>query len=87
MEINQGQPKPDKKGKGKAVKTANLLARIDEEIPLINRMEGIDSHNERVFTAPESIKTDKIVQMDIDDEEEMMTFMKMQGNFMPIMMS
>ena len=68
LEINQGQPKPDKKGKGKAVKTANLLARIDEEILLIDRMEGIDSYNERVFTTPKSDKTDKIVQMDIDDE-------------------
>ena len=35
LEMNHVQPKPDKKGKGKAVKTANLLARIDEEIPLI----------------------------------------------------
>ena len=31
-------------------------------------MEGINSYNERVFTTPESAKTNKIVQMDIDDE-------------------
>ena len=31
-------------------------------------MEGINSYNERVFTAPESTKTNKIVQMDVDDE-------------------
>ena len=31
-------------------------------------MEEIDSYNERVFTAPESNKTNKVVQMDIDDE-------------------
>ena len=68
LETNQVQPKPDKKGKGKAVKTANLLARINEEIPLRDRMEGIDSYNERVFTAPESAETNKNVQMDVDDE-------------------
>ena len=68
LEKNQVQPKPDKKGKGKAVKTANLLARINEEIPLIDRMEGINSFNERVFTTPESVKTDKVIQMDVDDE-------------------
>ena len=42
-------PKPDKKGKGKAPKMANLLGRIDEEILLIDRMEDIDNYNERVF--------------------------------------
>ena len=68
LESKNQVPKPDKKGKGKAVKTANLLARIDEEIPLIDRMEGIASYNERVFTTPESDKTDKVVQMDVDDE-------------------
>ena len=31
-------------------------------------MEGIDSYNERVFTTPESDKTDKVVQMDVDDK-------------------
>ena len=31
-------------------------------------MEGINSYNERVFTAPKSTKTNKIVQMDVDDE-------------------
>ena len=31
-------------------------------------MEEIDSYNERVFTAPESNKTNKVVQMDVDDE-------------------
>ena len=31
-------------------------------------MEEIDSYNERVFIAPESDKTNKIVQMDVDDE-------------------
>ena len=43
------QKDSDKKGKGKAPKTANLLARIDEEIPLIDRMEDIDNYNERVL--------------------------------------
>ena len=66
--LETDQVKPDKKDKGKAVKTANLLARIDEEIPLINRMEGINSYNKRIFTTPESNKTNKVVQMDIDDE-------------------
>ena len=36
--LESNQEKPDKKGKGKAPKTANLLARIDEEIPLIDRI-------------------------------------------------
>ena len=31
-------------------------------------MEGIDSYNERVFATPESDKTDKVVQMDVDDK-------------------
>ena len=47
--LESNQEKPDKKGKGKAPKTANLLARIDEEILLIDRMEDIDNYNERVF--------------------------------------
>ena len=67
----RNQDKPDKKGKGKekAVKSANLLARIDDEILLLNRMEGIESYKERVFIAPDSEKTNKVVtQMDIDDE-------------------
>ena len=67
LETNQ-ESKPDKKGKGKAVKTANLLARINEEIPLIDRMEDINNYNERVFIALESDKTNKVVQMDVDDE-------------------
>ena len=67
LEANQA-PKPDKKDKGKAVKTANLLARIDEEIPLIDRMEDINNYNERVFVALESDKTNKVVQMDVDDK-------------------
>ena len=62
------QKDSDKKGKGKAPKTANLLARIDDEIPLIDRMEDIDNYNERVFIALESDKTDKVVQMDIDED-------------------
>jgi hypothetical protein len=69
--FEQNQPKADKKGKGKekaTPKVANLLARIDD-IPLINRMEEIDSFNERVFITPESNKTDVIEQtMDIDDD-------------------
>ena len=67
LESNQGL-KPDKKGKGKATKMANLLARINEEIPLIDRMEDIDNYNERVFVALESDKTNKIVQMDVDED-------------------
>ena len=47
---------------------ANLLARIDEEILLIDRMEDIDNYNERVFIALESDKTNKVVQMDIDED-------------------
>ena len=66
--LESNQEKPDKKGKGKAPKTANLLARIDEEIPLIDRMEDIDNYNERVFIALESDKTNKVVQMDIDKD-------------------
>ena len=58
----------DKKGKGKAPKMANLLARIDDEIPLIDRMEDIDNYNERVFIALESDKTNKVVQMDVDED-------------------
>ena len=58
-----------KKGKGKAVKIANLLARIDEEIPLIDRMEDINNYNERVFIAIESDKTNKVVQMDVDNDD------------------
>ena len=51
-------------------------------------MEEIDSYNERVFITPESDKANKVVQMDVDDEvEEMTMFMKMLGNFMPIMTS
>ena len=69
LKKNQAEVKPDKKGKGKAVKTANLLARIDEEIPLIDRMEDINNYNERVFVALESDKTNKIVQMDVDNDE------------------
>ena len=67
LESNQEQ-KPDKKGKGKAPKVANLLARIDEEIPLIDRMEDIDNYNERVFVTLESDKTNKVVQMDVDED-------------------
>ena len=62
------QEDSDKKGKGKAPKTANLLARIDDEIPLIDRMEDIDNYNERVFVALESDKTNKVVQMDVDED-------------------
>ena len=62
------QKDSDKKDKGKAPKTANLLARIDEEIPLIDRMEDIDNYNERVFIALESDKTNKVVQMDVDED-------------------
>ena len=47
--LESNQDKPEKKGKGKATKTANLLARINEEILLIDRMEDIDNYNERVF--------------------------------------
>jgi hypothetical protein len=69
--LEKGQPKADKKGKGKekaAPKAANLLARIDD-IPLINRMEEIDSYNERVFVTPESNKTNNVQQsMDVDDD-------------------
>jgi hypothetical protein len=69
--FEQNQPKVDKKGKGKekaTPKVANLLARIDD-IPLINRMEEINSFNERVFIAPESNKTDVVEQtMDVDDD-------------------
>ena len=43
LERNQ-ELKPDKKGKGKAPKMANLLATIDEEILLIDRMEDIDNY-------------------------------------------
>ena len=68
LSLESNQDKPDKKGKGKAPKTANLLARIDEEIPLIDRMEDIDNYNERVFIALESDKTNKVVQMDIDED-------------------
>ena len=88
LETNQG--KPDKKGKGKAKadpKSANFIARIDD-ILIIDRMEEIDSYNERVFITPESDKANKVVQMDVDDEvEEMTMFMKMLGNFMLIMTS
>ena len=66
LEINQ--VKPDKKGKAKAKadpKSANFIAQIND-IPLIDRMEEINSYNERVFTAPESDKTNKVVQMDVD---------------------
>ena len=66
--LESNQEKPDKKGKGKAPKMANLLARINEEIPLIDRMEDIDNYNERVFITLESDKTNKVVQMDVDDE-------------------
>ena len=66
--LEGNQEKPDKKGKGKAPKTANLLARINEEILLIDRMEDIDNYNERVFIALESDKTNKIVQMDVDED-------------------
>ena len=66
--LEKDQDKPDKKGKGKAPKMANLLARIDDEIPLIDRMEDIDNYNERVFIALESDKTNKVVQMDIDED-------------------
>ena len=66
--LESNQEKPDKKGKGKAPKTANLLARIDEEILLIDRMEDIDNYNERVFIALESDKTNKVVQMDVDED-------------------
>jgi hypothetical protein len=69
--FEQNQPKADKKGKGKekaAPKVANLMARIDD-IPLINRMEEIDSFNERVFIAPKSNKTNVVEQsMDVDDD-------------------
>ena len=66
--LEPNQKDSDKKGKGKAPKTANLLARIDDEIPLIDRMEDIDNYNERVFIALESDKTNKVVQMDIDED-------------------
>jgi hypothetical protein len=70
VNLEKGQPKADKKGKGKekvAPKAANLLARIDD-IPLINRMEEIDSFNERIFITPESNKTNVVEQsMDVDD--------------------
>ena len=51
------QLKTDKKGKGKekAVKSANLITQIDD-ILLIDRMEEINSYNERVFITPESKK-------------------------------
>ena len=62
------QKDSDKKGKGKAPKTANLLARIDDEILLIDRMEDIDNYNERVFIALESDKTNKVIQMDVDED-------------------
>jgi hypothetical protein len=69
--FEQNQSKTDKKGKGKekaTPKVANLLARIDD-IPLINRMEEIDSFNERVFITPESNKTNVVEQtMDVDDD-------------------
>ena len=70
VNLEKNQSKPDKKGKGKekaVPKSANLIAQIDD-ILLIDRMEEINSYNERVFTAPESNKTNKVVQMDIDDE-------------------
>ena len=66
--LESNQKESDKKGKGKAPKTANLLARIDEEILLIDRMEDIDNYNERVFITLESDKTNKVVQMDIDED-------------------
>ena len=66
--LESNQKESDKKGKGKAPKMANLLARIDEEIPLIDRMEDIDNYNERVFIALERDKTNKVVQMDIDED-------------------
>ena len=66
--LESNQKESDKKGKGKAPKKANLLARIDEEIPLIDRMEDIDNYNERVFIALESDKANKVVQMDVDED-------------------
>ena len=66
--LESNQKESDKKGKGKAPKTANLLARIDEEIPLIDRMEDIDNYNERVFITLESDKTNKVLQMDVDED-------------------
>jgi hypothetical protein len=69
--FEQNQPKADKKGKGKekaTPKVANLLARIDD-ILLINKMEEINSFNERIFITPESNKTNVVEQtMDIDDD-------------------
>jgi hypothetical protein len=68
----EGQSKTDTKGKKKekAVKSANLLARIDDDhILLESRMEDINSYNERVFIAPKSDKTDIVEQMDVDNED------------------
>ena len=66
--LEPNEKESDNKGKGKAPKTANLLARINDEVPLIDRMEDIDNYNERVFIALESDKTNKVVQMDIDKD-------------------